>query len=63
MHGPQIRVKIGDSVPVGPGSLTYLATDTYTPRTDEFQGADANKVAPYLVRDEQEARCVIPKTA
>ena len=50
MRGAQIWVKIGDPAPVDPSELTFLATDTRTPYVATFAGADANKVAHYMVR-------------
>ena len=50
VRGAQIWVKVGDPAPVDPGELTYLATDTRTPYLATFAGADANKVAHYMLR-------------
>ncbi len=50
VRGAQIWVKIGDPVPIDPSELTYLATDTRTPYVAAFAGADANKVAHYMLR-------------
>ncbi len=50
VRGAQIWVKIGDPAPVDPSELTFLATDTRTPYLAQFDGADANKVAHYMLR-------------
>ena len=50
VRGAQIWVKIGDPAPVDPSELTFLATDTRTPYVVDFDGADANKVAHYMLR-------------
>jgi hypothetical protein len=50
VRGAQIWVKIGDPAPVDPSELTFLATDTRTPYVATFEGADANKVAHYMLR-------------
>lgn len=50
VRGAQIWVKIGDPAPVDPSELTYLGTDTRTPYLTTFDGADANKVAHYMLR-------------
>ena len=50
VRGAQIWVKIGDPAPVDPSELTFLATDTRTPYVADFDGADANKVAHYMLR-------------
>ncbi len=50
VRGAQIWVKIGDPAPSDPNELTYLATDTRTPYVADFAGADANKVAHYMLR-------------
>ena len=36
--------------PVDPSELTFLATDTRMPYVATFAGADANKVAHYMLR-------------
>ena len=36
--------------PVDPGELTFLAVDTRTPYMTEFDGADGNKMAHYMLR-------------
>ena len=50
VRGAQLWVKIGDPAPIDPSELTYLATDTRTPYVAAFAGADANKVAHYMLR-------------
>ena len=50
VRGAQIWVKIGDPPPVDPNELTFLATDTRTPYVANFDGADGNKVAHYMLR-------------
>ncbi len=50
VRGAQVWVKIGDPPPVDPNELTFLATDTRTPYVANFDGADANKVAHYMLR-------------
>ena len=50
VRGAQIWVKIGDPPPTDPNELTFLATDTRTPYLASFDGADANKVAHYMLR-------------
>ena len=39
-----------DPAPLDPSELTFLATDTRTPYVAAFDGADANKVAHYMLR-------------
>jgi len=49
----QIWVKVapvGDPPPADPGELTFLAVDTRTPNTTDFDGADAGKTAHYMLR-------------
>jgi hypothetical protein len=51
--GAEIWVKIaplGDPPPSDPSTLTFLAVDTRTPYTLDFDGADGGKNAHYLVR-------------
>ncbi len=48
--GAGIWVKVGDPPPVDPDELKFLGLDTRTPYTAKFQGAEANKVAHYMVR-------------
>lgn len=47
--GCEVWMKIG-AAPTDPSELTYLATDTRTPYTVVFEGADAGKVANYMLR-------------
>ena len=47
--GCEIWMKIG-AAPVDPSELTYLATDTSTPYTAVFDGADAGKTVHYMLR-------------
>ena len=45
------RFPCGDGPPpVDPGELTFLAVDTRTPYMTEFDGADGNKMAHYMLR-------------
>ena len=50
VRGAQVWVKIGDPASVDPNEMTFLATDTRTPYVAAFDGADANKVAHYMLR-------------
>ncbi len=50
VRGAQVWVKIGDPAPVDPSELTILATDSRTPYLATFDGADAEKVAHYMLR-------------
>lgn len=43
-------MKIGDPAPTDPKELRFLATDTATPYVMEYDGADANKAAHYMLR-------------
>lgn len=47
--GCEVWMKIG-AAPTDPSELTYLATDTRTPYTAVFDGADAGKVVHYMLR-------------
>jgi hypothetical protein len=47
--GCEVWVKVG-TAPADPSELTYLATDTKTPYTAVFDGADAGKAAHYMLR-------------
>jgi hypothetical protein len=49
-NGCEIWVKVGGAAPADPSELRYLATDTRTPYVAEFDGADAGKVAYYMLR-------------
>ena len=48
--GVEIWVKIGATPPVDPSELTFLAVDTRTPYTTDFDGADGGKQAHYMLR-------------
>ena len=48
--GAEIWVKIGPTPPVDPGELTFLAVDTRTPYTRDFDGTDGGKQAHYMLR-------------
>lgn len=48
--GCEIWVKVGPTPPVDPSECHYLATDTATPYTVEYDGADAGKIAHYMLR-------------
>jgi hypothetical protein len=50
VSGCEIWTKIGEPAPVDPSELKYLATDTRTPYVAEFDGADAGKMAYYMLR-------------
>ena len=50
VRGAQVWVKIGDPALADPSELTFLATDTRTPYLAKFDGADAKKVAHYMLR-------------
>lgn len=50
VQGCEIRIKIGDPAPAGPEDFKYLATDTRSPYTVEFDAADAGKTAYYVLR-------------
>jgi len=41
--GAEIWVKIGPPPPVDPSELIFLAVDTRTPYTTDFDGADGGK--------------------
>lgn len=47
--GCEVWIKIG-TPPTDPSELTYLATDTKTPYTAVFDGADAGKLVSYMLR-------------
>lgn len=47
--GCEVYVKLG-TAPTDPSELTYLATDTATPYTAVYDGADASKPAFYMLR-------------
>ena len=48
--GAEIWVKIGAPPPVDPSELTFLAVDTRTPYTTDFDGSDGGKQAHYMLR-------------
>jgi hypothetical protein len=48
--GAEIWAKIGPTPPVDPSELTFLAVDTRTPYTTDFDGADGGKQAHYMLR-------------
>jgi hypothetical protein len=49
VSGCEVWVKIG-TAPADPNELSYLATDTRTPYTAVFEGADGGKMANYMLR-------------
>jgi hypothetical protein len=49
-QGCEIWTKIGEPAPAGPKDMHYLALDTRTPYTVEFEAADAGKTAYYMLR-------------
>ena len=48
--GCEIVVKIGGTAPVDPSECTFLALDTASPYVATYAGADANKMAHYMLR-------------
>jgi hypothetical protein len=48
--GAEVYVKIGETPPVDPSECHYLATDTATPYTAEYDGTDSGKIAHYMLR-------------
>ncbi len=48
--GCEVWVKVGDPAPADASALKYLATDTLTPYTVDYDGADAGKIAYYMLR-------------
>ena len=48
--GCEVWVKIGPTPPIDASECRYLATDTATPYTAEYDGADGGKIAHYLLR-------------
>lgn len=50
VRGCQIWMKIGGVAPADASELRYIATDTRTPYTLDFAGADAGKMAYYWLR-------------
>jgi hypothetical protein len=49
-QGCEIWIKVGDPAPAGPKDVHYLALDTRTPYTVEFDASDAGKTAYYMLR-------------
>ena len=50
VQGCEIWMKVGDPAPAGPNDVHYLALDTRTPYTVEFEASDASKAAHYMLR-------------
>lgn len=50
VQGCEIWMKVGEPAPAGPNDVHYLALDTRTPYTVEFEAADAGKTAYYMLR-------------
>jgi hypothetical protein len=50
VHGCEIHHAIGSAEPASPTGYTFLALDTRTPYTHDFDGADAGKNVYYLLR-------------
>ncbi len=48
--GCEVWVKVGDPAPADASALKYLATDTRTPYTVDYDGGDAGKTAYYMLR-------------
>ena len=48
--GCEIWMKVDGPPPTDPSELKYLATDTRTPYVVEFDGAQAGKIAYYMLR-------------
>ncbi|MBI3945553.1 MAG: hypothetical protein HY321_06525 [Armatimonadetes bacterium] len=48
--GCQVWVKLGDPAPSDPKEMSYLATDTRTPYTVDFEAEEAGKRAYYMLR-------------
>ena len=49
VSGCEIWVKVG-TAPTDPSELSYLAMDTRSPYVAEYDGADAGKIAHYMLR-------------
>lgn len=49
-QGCEIWTKVDGPPPTDPSQLSYLATDTRTPYTAEFDGGQAGKTAYYMLR-------------
>jgi hypothetical protein len=50
VQGCEIWTKVGDAPPAGPNEVHYLALDTRTPYTVEFDSGDGGKTAHYMLR-------------
>jgi hypothetical protein len=50
VSGCEVWVKVDGPPPVDPVECHYLATDTRAPYTADYDGADAGKVAHYMLR-------------
>ncbi|MEZ6113742.1 MAG: hypothetical protein R3C99_22430 [Pirellulaceae bacterium] len=50
IRGCQIWMKLGATPPASASELQYLATDTRTPYTVQFESSDANQTAHYWLR-------------
>lgn len=50
VHGCEIHVALGDKPPADPSGYSFLALDTRTPYTHDFDAADAGKSVHYLLR-------------
>jgi hypothetical protein len=50
VQGCEIWTKIDGPPPTDAGQLSYLATDTRTPYTVEFDGSQGGKIAHYMLR-------------
>ena len=50
VQGCEIWMKVGEPAPAGPKDVHYLALDTRTPYTVEFEAGDAGKTAYYMLR-------------
>ncbi len=49
-QGCEIWMKVGEPAPAGPNDVHYLALDTRSPYTFDFEAADAGKTAYYMLR-------------
>jgi hypothetical protein len=50
VQGCEIWMKVDGPPPTDPSQLSYLATDTRTPYTVEFEGSQVGKTAYYMLR-------------
>ena len=50
VRGCEVWTKVDGAAPTDPSELKYLATDTRTPYVVEFEGAQAGKIAYYMLR-------------